>query len=88
MPASTRPTRKTKEILVGDTVYARFFGEKQLKVTAIAKTGLKFPHYICSVDGKSWLISKLYLSTKSIKQFTEDDNFKQGWLLADLNPLA
>lgn len=58
--------RKLKQFHQGDTVYARFFGDRSLVVEGIAKTSSPFPHYSCRLDGIVYLIPKIHLSTKSL----------------------
>lgn len=72
---------RTKQIQVGDKVYARYFGDDELIVAKIAYVKSPCPHYYCVHNGKEYLISKLYLSTRRISPDTEDGNRLQPPLL-------
>lgn len=68
---------KTKQFAVGDSVYARYFGEKKLVIKSVAKVNSQFPHYICSLEGEEFLMSKLYISSKCLLPYTDDLNIRQ-----------
>ncbi len=68
---------KTKQFQVGDRVYARFFGDQVLVIEAVASVASPFPHYVCSLSGSFFLISKLWLSSKKLSTETEDSNYRQ-----------
>lgn len=69
--------RKLKRFHQGDTVYARFFGNRSLVVEGIAKTSSPFPHYSCRLDGIVYLIPKIHLSTRSLILLVGDGNHGQ-----------
>lgn len=62
---------------IGDSVYARYFGDEVLVIEALAETQSPFPHYICSIGDNRYVISKLQLSSKKLISETEDGNRKQ-----------
>ena len=69
--------RKLKQFHQGDTVYARFFGNRSLVVEGIAKTTSPFPHYSCRLNGSVYLIPKIHLSTKNLALLVGDGNRAQ-----------
>lgn len=60
------PTIQPTEFRVGDGVYARYHGDRILTIVGIANVKVPVPHYICELDGERYIISKLYLSTRSL----------------------
>lgn len=71
------PSSPTAHFKPGDQVYARYFGDDILLVRKLADTGKSFPHYVCSLNGKCYLVSQLHLSSKRLSSFVEDGNRKQ-----------
>lgn len=71
------------EFQIGDSVYARYHGDRILKIIGIAKVDAIAPHYTCELDGVLWTISKLQLSTKRLLCETGDGNRLQLTLPVD-----
>jgi len=67
-------SKKHKQFNLGESVYVRFFGDQKLVIKSIAKVGSSFPHYVCSLNGCDYLISKLYISSKRLSPETKDSN--------------
>lgn len=67
-------SKKFKQFNVGQSVYVRFFGDQRLTIESIAKVGSPFPHYVCSLNGCNYLISRLYISLKRLSPETKDSN--------------
>jgi len=72
---------KSTELRIGDSVYARFFGEDLLIIEDIAQVASRFPHYLCYLRGEKYLIPKIHLSTRSLLVDTGAGNRRQLELL-------
>lgn len=72
-----KPTVQTTEFSVGDAVYARYHGDRVLRIVGIAKVDAPFPHYLCEVDGDVYLVPKLHLSTRSLLSEVSGGNRRQ-----------
>ena len=72
-----KPTVQTTELSAGDAVYARYHGDRVLRIVGIAKVDAPFPHYLCEVDGDVYLVPKLHLSTRSLLSEVGGGNRRQ-----------
>lgn len=70
-------SKKLKSFKIGDKVYARFFGDKVLLIEDIFTAGVRFPHYICSIEGNKYIVPKIYLSSKTLIGRVESGNHRQ-----------
>lgn len=61
-----KPSVQPTEFKIGDAVYARWQGDRILKIVGIADVKTPVIHYICELDGEKHVISKMHLSTKSL----------------------
>lgn len=75
--SSAGPSIQKTEFKVGDGVYARYHGDRVLRIAAVADVNSPLPHYICELDGDKYLIPKLHLSTKNLISEVEDGNRRQ-----------
>jgi hypothetical protein len=72
-----RPTIQPTEFKVGDSVYARYHGDRVLQIVGVANVNTPAPHYICEVDGDRYIISKMQLSTKPLISEVHGGNRRQ-----------
>lgn len=76
--AKTKAKRIMKQpFQVGESVYARWFGDEILTIVERAKVESPLPHYICSSENGNWIIPRIHLSRKKITSETLDSNRRQ-----------
>jgi hypothetical protein len=74
------PTIQATQFSVGDSVYARYHGDRVLQIVGVANVNTPAPHYICEVDGDRYIISKMQLSTKPLISEVHGGNRRQPQL--------
>ena len=72
-----RVVRKFGQLDPGETVYARFFGDKPFVVGEIAMVDSSFPHYFCVSEGDTYLIPMIHLSRRDLLPLVGDGNRRQ-----------
>ena len=69
---------KFKQFKPGDVVYARFLGSQTFLIVEDARAVQGFPCYLChGEDDASYLIPKIYLSSKNLLPLVENGNHRQ-----------
>ena len=71
------PSNQKTRFKPGDEVYARYFGDDILIVRGLADAGKPFPHYLCSLNGKGYVLPQLHLSGKRLLPCLDDNNRRQ-----------